>query len=460
MSILKTVACDENLSGDQHPRVAFSAVRGTTYSIQFGIFQNDGTIGFKFEPASTITGLVRASSHRPIPGICADVYDVNNPPVPGTYTAIASTTTDRRGSYTFGDLVDGSYRVHYQDCNQSPTYAPQWYRGRLSFSAADPVVVPFGSVVHADVTLAKGGSITGTIRDSSSGQPLMDVCAEAYDNTDTLEASTLSDSQGAYKLTPLAQTGFKVKFSYCATSSDIHFTQWFNNKADFASATVVPVIAGSTSSGINASLVPATGSGSISGVVTNLKNEPIPTVCVSAFEPGEVEVAGAITGSDGSYNISGLGTGTFKVEFQACASSPYGATQWYDNKPDFDTATPIAVTDGFDTPGIDASLDVPWSGTSHITGTITGSFGSPIQGICVTAYVSADQSVGGDFSRSDGTYHIDGLGTDTFKLQFTDCSGLGYQTQWYNGKADFSSGDPISVTDGIDTTGIDVTMTM
>ncbi len=57
--------------------------------------------------------------------------------------------------------------------------------------------------------------------------------------------------------------------------------------------------------------------GMISGVVTDDSNQmPLEGVGVTAFKDG-VEVTGTATESDGSYALSGLPTGTYRVEFSA-----------------------------------------------------------------------------------------------------------------------------------------------
>src|SRR5207302_1023451 len=54
-----------------------------------------------------------------------------------------------------------------------------------------------------------------------------------------------------------------------------------------------------------------------------------------------------------------------------------------------------------------------------------------------------------------GTYRVAGLATGQYDVQFQDCSRRGYAAQWYNGKPDRASADPVAVTQGLTTSSID-----
>ena len=66
------------------------------------------------------------------------------------------------------------------------------------------------------------------------------------------------------------------------------------------------------------------------------------------------QVAGTQTGPDGSYDLGGLPAGSYRIQFQDF-SGGY-VTQWYNNKSDFNSANPVAVTAGSPTPDINATL--------------------------------------------------------------------------------------------------------
>src|SRR5207248_444994 len=59
-----------------------------------------------------------------------------------------------------------------------------------------------------------------------------------------------------------------------------------------------------------------------------------------------------------------------------------------------------------------------------------------------------------------GHYSIAGLATDSYSVQFSDCGGTGYVTQFYNNQSSFSSANPVSVTAGATTANINAAMVL
>lgn len=102
-------------------------------------------------------------------------------------------------------------------------------------------------------------------------------------------------------------------------------------------------------------LPPPLGAGSISGLVTDESLATLEGICVSAFTDSGGFASSATTNPAGIYSIGGLGTGSYRVSFQDCAGGAH-AEEWYEDQLDFGSADEVAVTDGVDTPGIDAIL--------------------------------------------------------------------------------------------------------
>jgi hypothetical protein len=83
--------------------------------------------------------------------------------------------------------------------------------------------------------------------------------------------------------------------------------------------------------------------GTISGNVTNAADQtPISGATVMAFE-GTEQVTSAMTETDGSYMLSGLHTGTYRVQFEASGFQPANVEN-------------VSVTAGQGTGGVDAAL--------------------------------------------------------------------------------------------------------
>ena len=121
--------------------------------------------------------------------------------------------------------------------------------------------------------------------------------------------------------------------------------------------------------------------GSISGTVTDSASQPLADVCVSVDGIGNGDDGSDVTDAAGNYEVGGLGTdgtGNFVVLFEACGGDDY-VSEYYDNK-SFNNATLVPVTDGQETPDIDASL----ADGGRITGQVTdGGNQLPLSGACV-----------------------------------------------------------------------------
>src|SRR5207253_6396951 len=141
--------------------------------------------------------------------------------------------------------------------------------------------------------------------------------------------------------------------------------------------------------------------------------QPLENVCVNLLDSSDENglVNSTQTDADGHYSLVGLPAGSYKVQFTGCGSNVLG--EWWDNKPDFGSATAITLTEGQDKSGTDAAL----APGASISGTVTDDGTTPqgLGGICVTAY---DASAGSDgqpsqvdstTTNANGDYEIAGL---------------------------------------------------
>lgn len=95
----------------------------------------------------------------------------------------------------------------------------------------------------------------------------------------------------------------------------------------------------------------------------------------------------------------------------------------------------------------------------NISGEVTNaSGGEPLSDIRVCAYTSPGQvQVECTSTGPSGTYTLFGLEAGEYKVEFFSYEGA-FATQWYNGKSSFATADPVSVTEGNTTAGIDAVM--
>ncbi len=88
----------------------------------------------------------------------------------------------------------------------------------------------------------------------------------------------------------------------------------------------------------------------------------------------------------------------------------------------------------------------PKGAGGSMSGTVVDAAGKPLRGICVYAN-------GGGSATSDdsGRYSISGVPAGSYPVQFTDCNPVPvYVSQWYRNQSDWSSAEPVAVTEGVD----------
>jgi 5-hydroxyisourate hydrolase-like protein (transthyretin family) len=199
--------------------------------------------------------------------------------------------------------------------------------------------------------------------------------------------------------------------------------------------------------------------GDITGTVRNASGYPLNKMCATAYRwngSGWAYVTYADTVIDGTYDISGLATGAYRVEFYDYWVGGY-LRQYYNNEWSIDVADDVSVTAGQTTSGIDAVMTMP----GHITGTVTNASGDRLAGVMVTAY--RPNGYGGWVSvriittGSDGTYDLSGLATAGYRVEFWDGRD-GYLDQFYNNKPTIDAADDVSVIAGQTTSGIDAVL--
>jgi hypothetical protein len=295
------------------------------------------------------------------------------------------------------------------------------------------------------------GSIKGTVIDASSkvGIEGIEVCAyEAPEYEFAVCEET--DSAGEYTLSGLTTGSYRVEF-WGRNHGLNYLTQYYNNKTSFSQATAVPVTAPATVSNINAEMHPG---GQIKGkVIDAVSKAGIEGVEVCAH--GSTAFGGCVeTDASGEYTLSGLATGTYEVEFWPASLNYFG--QLYNGKSFSENGTPVSVTAGAVTSGIGAEL----TPGGQIKGKVTDALShGALAGIEVCALEAAtDEYVNCTETDSSGEYALSRLSSGAYKVEFWAAGSLNYVTQYYNDKASLVAADPVSVTAGATTSGVDAAM--
>lgn len=153
------------------------------------------------------------------------------------------------------------------------------------------------------------GSISGAITDATTGLPV--AGAEACADSEVQYGCAVSNASGVYSISGLAPGQYKVSFG---DEADGYIGQYYDEADGYWNADPVTVSSGATTSGIDAALEKA---GSITGTVTEAgSGEPLAGIDVCAENLDSYSYSCETSGEDGTYTISGLRPGSYKVVFR------------------------------------------------------------------------------------------------------------------------------------------------
>jgi YD repeat-containing protein len=361
--------------------------------------------------------------------------------------------TDNEGKYTVPGLSANQYTVSFAvPYTSSLNYLTQYYKGKSSYTEAEPVSVAAGGTTSSiDAAMVEGGEISGKVTAASTSTALagIEVCASGGSFRCTTTAA-----DGTYTVSALTAGEYRVEFAVPYKSGLNYLRQYYSNKASSAEADSVAVMLGSKTAGIDAAMHEG---GQLAGHVTASGSKtPLAGIEVCANKIGEFLYRCGTTDSEGAYTVAGLATGEYKVSFVS-GSSDY-LTQYYKGKATFEAADAVNATAGSTTSEIDAALIK----SGHVTGRITDSQTSaPLANIGVCAEL---RTLGAPFTRcagsgADGSYDITGLEAGQYRVSFYDGSQK-YLTQYFNGRRSLAQADIVSVTAGATTEEVDAAMVL
>lgn len=322
----------------------------------------------------SIAGQVTNTAGEPIEGVdvYADGYD-------GDVWDYGWASTDEGGRYQFIGLAPGTYDLSFE------AYDLPYGTAQL---AGIPVVV--GETTIADVTLADGGSIAGTVS-GPDGEPIRGayVGASSVDEDNSYDYGYAeTDETGGYEIIGLNPGTYTVRIQAVGTPfAPITFER-------------VIVVAGETTD-LSTELEPG---GQINGRVTDSSQNPIADVDVTArglADTGWDESTG-YTDEDGYYELIGLTPGGYELVVDPY-ELPFGNA--------YVTGIDVAV-------GSPREVNLTLQAAGSITGRVTDRGGDPIAGIEVFADGWEDSlwDYGWTETDEDGWYEIEFLTAGTYTV--------------------------------------------
>jgi hypothetical protein len=424
----------------------YDNVYSSSYAPQIIVAPGEtATVNMSIDPAGTVTGRVFAPDGvTPLANVQvywdASFYDriVRCTNAMGEYTL-----PDAPVQNTFTVVVDGT-----QTCSSTPLpYTRQTYLN------GQPLHFPTGVTTLSNInfTMQPGGSITGTVYRSDGTTPVPFAYLYVYDLTYTYMGFAQTNASGQYTFTGLPTGGYKINLNSGSIGGYAWVSEWYQDKQDFAQATVVNVTAGSTTSGVHIISNPAlAGTGSISGrVVKPDGTTGDPATWVYLYRRNVDRyfyISGQRTAADGTFSFTNLSPAEYVIE----ALPDNYAREYYQNQTSLGSATSIVSSNNSVT-GIIIQLD---PGTS-VSGTIyDGQTGRPWAYPSVTIYTQSGSFVTSLTGRENGTFTTY-LPAGTY-IAYADDYPYG-AGRFYGGASDIAGAAPFTV-NGTPVTAIDITL--
>jgi hypothetical protein len=431
-------------------------IRGTPIDVSIGA--TTPAIDFALDKGGSIAGKVTSAVDGT--GISGSVY---------AYTTngffVRRATVLAGGNYTLSGLPPGHYVVYTAN---SKGFINEVYDDRpcvgydCDVTAGTPVNVTAGSTTTANFVLSAGARISGRVTDQATGSGLSGVTVSILKPPSGSVTSLSTDSLGYFVSTAGSGNGLPTGGYYVLTSNSLGYQDELYDDipclgCDVTLGTKVQLTAGKTTSGINFALSQA-GTGRIAGTVTRAATgDPLPLLSVQIYDSTGRAVSSLTTSYLGTYQSGALPPGNYYVA--ASVRSADYRDELYDNVPFCSgcsplVGTPVTVTAGNTTSGIDIALDTG----GRIEGRVTdASTGAPVLVAYVYAFDASGQPERAVPVDAIGNYSVNGLAAGTH-YAIADI-GWGYVNQLYSGLpcpvCDPTTGTPITVTAGSTTGGVD-----
>jgi len=408
------------------------------------------TIDLQISEAAKISGTVTdAQTGDPVQA--GNVYIYN-----ATSGDLITERIIQNGSYTARDLSSGIVKIYFDASdlgyiNEWHNNSPGWQH-EIDNATSVALQAPNETIVNAQ--LERGGGITGRVASVDPAYALSRgyvVIATPDDNHCT---SSVFEEAGTYDVRGLPSGQYKVGFFASGEHEGVAFQfipECYDNKLTKVEAQLVTVTAPGITRGIDAQLTPG---GTVAGHVRGASGKCLQNRDVSAFDLTGHLIKASKTEWDGSYQISGLLTGSYKIRFgnpEDWMSIFYPEVpEWYDNQPTTATAQVISVTAPNRVDGIDAVLEQ----CASLSGHIVTDLGAGLGNISVRAYDAVGIERGRATSLPDGIYSINCLPSGSFRIHF-DTGATGYVAEWYHDHAFQGDADFVPLLEGEKKTGID-----
>ncbi|QBX55562.1 hypothetical protein EXE58_08915 [Nocardioides seonyuensis] len=371
-----------------------------------------------------------AETGEPVSRARIDLYELQ-----GEYwqPVFESAYTDNRGRYEF-EGTWGTYRLLVAG-GPYGTHGLVYHPDATSVEGGESVVVAAGSEVVVDVGIPRYERTSiarGSVTAGGDGLAGVDVLAEMlYEGRWAPMYTTTTDADGRYVVFAAVPGTYRLRFRDPTGNRP---DRWWDGQASAADATPLVIeTGGSTVTDIDMEFSTPPATGRIAGTVTGPTGAAAPDIDVTVYEWDELiqtwtSVATARTDTAGSYAVTGLPLGVYRVGFK-------DDMEWFVTEFHRDSRT---VADATDVEVLDAAGETVDAEVAPVPGDILGTVSrlgsTSVEGLRVVAYAQRDGAwtdVATTRPQPDGSYVFDNLPAGvTYRLGFHDESGTHVDQYW------------------------------
>ncbi|MEM7131893.1 MAG: carboxypeptidase-like regulatory domain-containing protein [Chloroflexota bacterium] len=426
--------------------------------------------------AGSISGQVTDADGQPLSEVTITLYEFRENL---GWRFFGRTGANDDGTYSLANIEAGTYRLGFSGSAYPSPYKPEFYDDAADVeSATDITLSSEQNITDINVQLAKSSSVNGQVT-NDSGEPLDNIEVTLYKlNADPccsdsweIAAARNTDFEGKYSFSEVFPGAYRLGFK--DRLNEFYQTEFHNDAYSLQSATDIIVGDGEDIT-IDAQLIQ---SPTISGIVTDEFGEPVlSTIRLALYSQGadpccptewSVYTYGITGGGGGTYTISGLAPGTYRLAAVDFDDSPTYQSKFYDNASDVESATDISVSIGQNVSGINIQL----AKAPTISGRVTDEAGNPATYVEVELYQKhTDPCCDGEWRRmnradtdDEGNYSLSVVTAGTYRVGFVDYNpdyiNGQYLNEFYDNVGTVDEATDIEVSASQSVAGIDVQLT-